>query len=76
MDEAATSAEVGIRKDLLDVQQLANEFGISTRTIARWWAGRTGPARVKIGRKIFFRRQAILEFLERQEQKPVRSRRA
>ena len=54
---------------------LAQELGVCEETLRRWADARRGPAFVKAGRKILYRRTAVLEWLETQEvREPRRSR--
>ena len=42
--------------ELMTIEQIAREFGRSTRTIMRWCATGNFAPRVKIGRNFYFRR--------------------
>lgn len=42
--------------------QLAEHWGVSTRTLQRWRTARTGPAWLRIGKKIVYRRSDIRAF--------------
>lgn len=54
---------------------LASELGVCEETLRRWADARRGPAFVKAGRKILYRRTAVLEWLETQEvREPRRTR--
>ena len=54
---------------------LAQELGVCEETLRRWADARRGPAFVKAGRKILYRRTAVLDWLETQEvRQPRRSR--
>lgn len=54
---------------------LAQELGVCEETLRRWADARRGPAFVKAGRKILYRRTAVLDWLEAQEvREPRRSR--
>lgn len=55
---------------------LARELGLTEDTLRRWEDRRTGPACVRAGRKVFYRRSAIESWLEAQErpQPALRSR--
>ena len=54
---------------------LAQELGVCEETLRRWADARRGPAFVKAGRKILYRRTAVLDWLETQEvREPRRSR--
>lgn len=59
--------------DLLTEAEYAELRGVSTRTIKRERAARRGPPFIKLGRKVFYRRAAIDEWLRAIEQTPVRS---
>jgi predicted DNA-binding transcriptional regulator AlpA len=74
-ETAAPVADGGIRRDLLNKLELANELGISTRTVDRWNSLRIGPPRVRIGKSIFYRRASVLQWLARHEEKQIRSHR-
>ena len=47
--------------------ELANELGVCVETLRRWADARKGPAFVRAGRKILYRRSAVLDWLEEQE---------
>ena len=53
---------------------LAQELEISEGTLRRWATERWGPPCVRAGRKVFYRRSAVVEWLEDQE--AVNQRRA
>ena len=53
----------------VDRQALAKELSISDRTLARWAAERIGPPFVKVGRKAWYRREAVAKWLKEQEAK-------
>lgn len=55
---------------------LALELGLSVDTLRRWEAMRTGPPCVRAGRKVYYRRAAVEDWLEEQEQAAPRHRRA
>jgi predicted DNA-binding transcriptional regulator AlpA len=52
---------------LLEKNEIAKELTVSTRTLDRWHTQRIGPPRVQIGRKIFYRRSSLIEWLQAQE---------
>jgi hypothetical protein len=53
--------------DYLSPAQLAAQLGICRRTLDRWRAARAGPPRVTIGRRPFYRRQAVSQWLLKRE---------
>ena len=46
---------------------LAQELEITEATLRRWAAERWGPPCIRAGRKVFYRRSAVVEWLEDQE---------
>ena len=62
--------------DWISREQLARALDLTTDTLSRWEARRQGPPCTRIGRKIFYRRAAIQEWIRSQEQAhPVRKTR-
>ena len=57
--------------DLLTDDELCRERGITPRTSQRERAQRIGPPYIKIGRKIYYRKEAVRDWLLSQEQIPV-----
>lgn len=51
-------------------EQLANEIGCSVRTLQRLQAKRTGPARIKVGRKVMYKKETVTRWLDDQEERP------
>jgi len=52
-----------LNEDLLTADQVAQELDTTRRTVDRWHARRIGPPRIKIGRKVYYRREAVREWL-------------
>ena len=46
---------------------LALELGVCEETLRRWADARQGPPYIRAGRKILYRRSAVLDWLEEQE---------
>nr|WP_085633897.1 helix-turn-helix domain-containing protein [Marivita cryptomonadis] len=46
---------------------LAQQLEVTESTLRRWEAERRGPPCVRAGRKIYYRRSAVLDWLEEQE---------
>lgn len=59
---------------LLTEAEYAALRDVSLRTVKRERAARRGPPFIQLGRKVFYRRAAIEEWLLAQEQTPVRSK--
>jgi predicted DNA-binding transcriptional regulator AlpA len=55
---------------------LAAELGLKPDTLSRWEARRDGPPCMRIGRKVYYRRQSVEEWmLSREQARPHKSRR-
>lgn len=68
----STAAQIsGLLADYASPEQTAVELGVSTRTLARWYAMRIGPPRVTIGRKPLYRRESVSAWIEKQEKDPA-----
>jgi len=50
--------------DFLDVEGLARELRVSTKTIHRWKKRKYGPPVTGVGRRILFSRQAVIDWLQ------------
>lgn len=64
---AANRPRKSFTLELIERQAAAEALGVSARTIDRWHLLRSGPPRIKIGNKIFYRPEAIQEWLARHE---------
>ena len=60
-------------ENLLSEHDLAALRGVTVRTLQRERAQRRGPAFIKLGRRVFYRREAVNEWLRALEETPVRS---
>ncbi len=62
--------------DWISRELLARELGLTPDTLARWQARREGPPCTRLGRKTFYRRAAVQDWIRAQEQvHPVRKTR-
>ena len=52
----------------LSVEQVSELLTVSRRTLCRWHRLRRGPPRIKIGRKVFYRRSSVYAWLNSVEQ--------
>ena len=58
-------------------QFLSERIGrVSIRTLRHWHQYGYGPARVRVGRRIGYRRAALVKWLNANEERPPRSRAA
>lgn len=56
--------------DFLNADQVSQMLLISTRTLHRWHRQRIGPPRIKVGRSVFYRAAAVVEWLRSREYGP------
>ena len=61
-------------QDLIAETEYAAQRGVSLRTVQRERAQRMGPPYIKLGRKIFYRKEAIEAWLLAQEQHQPRAK--
>ena len=59
--------------DYMTPEQLAAELNKSPRTIDRWARLRIGPPRTVIGKKPYYRREAVREWMLSKEREQVRA---
>ena len=62
-----------IMDGLLTEQELAAEIGKAARTLARWRNLGVGPPYLVIGETIFYRAEAVREWVLSKERQPVRA---
>jgi len=70
--------DTGLLEDWISRHDLAISLGVSEDTLWRWDGKQTGPQRIKLGRKVYYRRSAVrswLEAMERARKIPSRGRR-
>ncbi|MBK1655366.1 helix-turn-helix transcriptional regulator [Allochromatium vinosum] len=65
-----------ITENYLTDGETAAELRVTTRTLARWRAERCGPAWLRVGRRVLYRRESIERWLMNREQVPVREQAA
>lgn len=63
-------------RELISEADYAAERGVSVRTVQRERALRVGPPFIKLGRKVFYRREAVAAWLLSKEQAQPRAGRA
>ena len=64
----------GLLRGWISRRTLALELGVTEDTLRRWDAARFGPPCIRAGRKIFYRRSAVLDWLEDQDTRAPRGR--
>jgi len=61
-----------VGEDFFSEDQLCKELGLTQRTLRRWHQLRVGPPRTRVGRRIFYRKTAVVQWLVNREQQPLR----
>ena len=61
------SATAGLLGGWISRLDLALELGVTVDTMRRWEAQRFGPPCVRAGRKVYYRRDAVHDWLQLQE---------
>ena len=70
------TASQGLLADWISRDQLAQELMVTADTLSRWEARREGPPCMRVGRKVFYRRSSVEDWLlSREQSQPVRQRR-
>jgi hypothetical protein len=68
---------IGINiEELVPDTIIADELGQQTQTLAAWRNQKRGPAFVKVGRKVFYRRVDVATWLAEQRRDPKSYRRS
>jgi len=70
--ESIAKPSAGLLGGWISRADLALQLGVSEDTLRRWDALRSGPPCIRAGRKVFYRRGAVLEWLEDQEAADLR----
>ncbi|WP_050750328.1 helix-turn-helix transcriptional regulator [Allochromatium vinosum] len=65
-----------IRENYLTKDEAAEELGVTARTLDRWFAERIGPPRTKIGKLVLYRKAALVDWVAKREEHPVREQAA
>ena len=60
-------AKAGLLSGWISRLDLALELGVTVETLRRWELLRSGPTCVRAGRKIYYRRDAVQDWLMQQE---------
>lgn len=63
---------MSFRNEYATNSEAAAELGKTDRTLARWRAEGKGPAYTRVGKSIYYRRSALLEYARANEVNPVR----
>lgn len=61
-DERAR-AKSAVLADYFTRQELADELGVTTRSLERWAWLRSGPKRTHIGNRVYYHRAAVEQWL-------------
>ena len=53
--------------DWLSREDLAEQLGVTPKTLAKWANQRKGPTFAKVGRKVFYRKDSVQAWLRKNE---------
>lgn len=70
----AAPADTGILDGYATRAQAAAQMGLSEDTLARWETQRKGPPCIRLGRKVYYRIEAIRDWMRDQETRKSRGR--
>ncbi|KJS25070.1 MAG: hypothetical protein VR75_12470 [Hyphomonadaceae bacterium BRH_c29] len=70
----AQGSTMNFNEQFLPPQEVANMLGVHPRTLWRWRTEGIGPRYIPIGRKTYYSRESISEWLRSQEVQPCRER--
>ena len=65
---------MNLLEDYLSENELAKQLKKTPRTLQRWRRNRIGPPHTPMGRDIYYRREAVLEWLRARQRVMVRER--
>ncbi|MDV7272122.1 helix-turn-helix domain-containing protein [Thioclava sp. A2] len=71
-----TEVMKSILGELISRADLATALRMSPETLCRWGTQRIGPAPTRIGRKVYYRRDSVEQWLRAQEQSMPNPRRS
>ena len=63
MDPAPQATDAKLLSAWLTREELADELGVTNKTIARWHTEGSAPPCTKVGKKILYRREAVQQWL-------------
>jgi hypothetical protein len=69
LEQAERSVDRPVLDELVTIEALADELGKNRRTLDRWHKLGRGPPRTLLGREIYYRRDAVRQWLAEQEQR-------
>jgi len=57
----------GLLNDWINREDLAGQLSVTTDTLARWATQGSGPPRIRIGRRVLYRRSSVEKWLSKME---------
>ena len=59
--------KLGLLSDWISREDLAGQLSVTTDTLARWATQGSGPPRIRIGRRVLYRRSSVEKWLSEME---------
>lgn len=60
---------MSLLKEYIERKELATELDLTEHTLSLWERDKKGPPVTRIGRKVLYRRQAVIEWMLKQERR-------
>lgn len=67
-------ADMAVLDGWITRAQAGDQMGVSQDTLARWETQRKGPPCIRLGRKVYYRIDAIRDWMREQETRKTRGR--
>jgi len=67
MEQAENANRQGALAEWITRDDLAKQLALTTDTLARWATQGNGPARIKVGRRVFYCKSTVQKWLKSQE---------
>lgn len=61
---------VDVMEDYFSEEKTACDLGVTINTLRNWAARREGPARTKVARRVYYRKDSLHQWLLAREQNP------
>ena len=59
-----------VMTDYFSEEKAASDLGVTVATLRNWAAKRQGPVRTKVARRVYYRKDAMQQWLLAQEERP------
>lgn len=67
MGQLGNANKQGVLDEWISREDLAEQLALTTDTLARWATQHIGPPRIKVGRRVFYRKSSVEKWLKGRE---------